>query len=75
MEKLPNVFITNADTIFDHGSYVHAYPERKFPEDIEYVHKYRYDIAVAALKKIKENNLSGGDCKAFADITLKELGE
>ena len=74
MEKLPNVFYA------ERGPFIWALHENKnkmngWGEPIELVPKSRYDTAVAALKKIKENNLSGGDCKAFADMALKELGE
>lgn len=53
-EKLPHVFLTRGFSDFRNGAaYTHAYRERKFPEDIEYVPASEMERMRRALERIK----------------------
>jgi len=67
--KLPSVIYVD-QSLIKFSNLTH-----KIDNDIAWVQKEKLDLAVETLIKIRDNNLSRIDCRAFAEMALKELGE
>lgn len=69
--KLPNVFIDPKQ--FDNFNCIHAYEDKELGM-VEYVPRERLDLAVAALKQIRDEGRTI-DASYIAKKCLEEIGE